>query len=198
MRWLQPFCKLFANRFLKPLGKNQLHANSQFCQMSREILTFATENLKRNEMKKILLMICALVLTMSAQAKTKVIDRPAYLSNTALYELKPMKVELTKKATIVHFHVVNAKWGGWNVAEARLVCNGDTLAFKSGRVITHDGDKVLAEEPFELGKNIEKNIQRDSLIMTFEPLPKGAETFDYLGKDGRRRGREIKGIKVSE
>ena len=149
-------------------------------------------------MKKILLMICALVLMMSAQAKTKVIDRPAYLSNTALYELKPMKVELTKKATIVHFHVVNAKWGGWNVAEARLVCNGDTLAFKSGRVITHDGDKVLAEEPFELGKNIEKNIQRDSLIMTFEPLPKGAETFDYLGKDGRRRGREIKGIKVSE
>ena len=128
--------------------------------MSREILTFATENLKRNEMKKILLMICALVLMMSAQAKTKVIDRPAYLSNTALYELKPMKVELTMKATIVHFHVVNAKWGGWNVAEARLVCNGDTLAFKSGRVITHDGDKVLAEEPFELGKNIDKNIQR--------------------------------------
>lgn len=166
--------------------------------MSREILTFATENLKRNEMKKILLMMCALVLTMSAQAKTKVIDRPAYLSNTALYELKPMKVELTKKATIVHFHVVNAKWGGWNVAEARLVCNGDTLAFKSGRVITHDGDKVLAEEPFELGKDVDKNIQRDSLIMTFEPLPKGAETFDYLGKDGRRRGREIKGIKVSE
>ena len=90
-------------------------------------------------MKRILLIICALVLVMSAQAKTKVIDRPAYLSNTAMFELKPMKVELTKKATIVHFHVVNAKWGGWNVAEARLVCNGDTLAFKSGRVITHDG-----------------------------------------------------------
>ena len=149
--------------------------------MSGEIRNFATENLNRIlKMKKILMMTCALVLAVSAQAKSKVIDRPAYLSNTAMYELKPMKVELTKKATIVHFHVVNAKWGGWNVAEARLVCNGDTLAFKSGRVITHDGAKVLAEEPFELGKNVDKNIQRDSLIMTFEPLPKGAEAFDYL------------------
>ena len=67
--------------------------------------------------RKVLSAICLLVLTMSAQAKNKVIDRPAYLSNTAMFELKPMKVELTKKATIVHFHVVNAKWGGWNVAE---------------------------------------------------------------------------------
>lgn len=148
-------------------------------------------------MKKILIMMCALVLTMSAQAKTKVIDRPAYVSNTAMFELKPMKVEVTKKTTVVHFHVVNAKWGGWGVVEARLVCNGDTLAFKSGRVITHDGAKVLAEEPFELGKDVDKNIQRDSLIMTFEPLPKGAETFDYLGKSGRRE-REIKGIRLSE
>jgi len=36
-------------------------------------------------MKKILLMICALVLAVSAQAKSKVIDRPAYVSNTAMY-----------------------------------------------------------------------------------------------------------------
>lgn len=148
-------------------------------------------------MRKILMMVCGLVLTASASAKTKVIDRPAYVSSTAMYELKPMKVELTKKATIVHFHVVNAKWGGWGVAEARLVCNGDTLEFKNGRVITHDGTRVLAVEPFELGKDVEKNVQRDSLIMTFEPLPKGAETFDYLGKNGQRE-REIKGIRISE
>lgn len=147
--------------------------------------------------RNVLSATCLLMLTMSAQAKSKVVDRPAYVSSTAMYELKPMKVELTKKATIVHFHVVNAKWGGWSVAEAQLVCNGDTLAFKSGRVITHDGGKVLAEEPFELGRDIDKNIQRDSLIMTFEPLPKGAERFDYIGKSGRRK-REIKGIRLSE
>ncbi|MCR5643243.1 MAG: TlpA family protein disulfide reductase [Prevotella sp.] len=147
--------------------------------------------------RNVLSATCLLMLTMSAQAKSKVVDRPAYVSSTAMYELKPMKVELTKKATIVHFHVVNAKWGGWSVAEAQLVCNGDTLAFKSGRVITHDGAKVLAEEPFELGRDIDKNIQRDSLIMTFEPLPKGAERFDYIGKSGRRK-REIKGIRLSE
>ncbi len=147
--------------------------------------------------RNVLSATCLLMLTMSAQAKSKVVDRPAYVSSTAMYELKPMKVELTKKATIVHFHVVNAKWGGWSVAEAQLVCNGDTLDFKSGRVITHDGGKVLAEEPFELGRDIDKNIQRDSLIMTFEPLPKGAERFDYIGKSGRRK-REIKGIRLSE
>ena len=147
--------------------------------------------------RNVLSATCLLMLTMSAQAKSKVVDRPAYVSSTAMYELKPMKVELTKKATIVHFHVVNAKWGGWSVAEAQLVCNSDTLDFKSGRVITHDGGKVLAEEPFELGRDIDKNIQRDSLIMTFEPLPKGAERFDYIGKSGRRK-REIKGIRLSE
>ncbi len=101
------------------------------------------------------MIVCALMLTMSAHTKNKVINRPPYVSNTAKFELRPMKVEVTTKATIVHFHVVNAKWGGWGVADARLVCKGDTLAFKSGRVITHDGTKVLAEEPFELGKNVD-------------------------------------------
>jgi hypothetical protein len=65
--------------------------------MSGEIRNFATENLNRIlKMKKILMMTCALVLAVSAQAKSKVIDRPAYLSNTAMYELKPMKVELSR------------------------------------------------------------------------------------------------------
>ena len=75
--------------------------------------------------------------------------------------------------------------------------DGDTLAFKSGRVITHDGAKVLAEEPFLLGKDFDKNVQRDSLILSFEPMPKGVRSFDYLGKSGRRT-REIKGIRLDE
>ena len=148
-------------------------------------------------MRKTFAATCALLLAMSAQAKDKVIDRPAYVSSTAMYELNPLKVELTKNATIVHFHVVNAKWGGWSVAEARLVAGGDTLAFKSGRVITHDGAKVLAEEPFELGRDFDKNVLRDSLILSFEPVPKGARSFDYVGKSGRRT-REIKGIRLDE
>lgn len=143
-------------------------------------------------MKKILLLF-AVFLAVSAQAKDKVIDHPAYVINTAMYELRPTMVEYSKKVTTVHFYVVNAKWSGWNVGEPRLVAKGDTLAFKSGRLITHDGAQVLAEEPFEPGKDYDKNVQRDSLVMTFEPLPKGTMAFDCLVKNGRRN-RKITGI----
>ena len=43
-------------------------------------------------MRKTFAATCALLLAMSAQAKDKVIDRPAYVSSTAMYELNPMKV----------------------------------------------------------------------------------------------------------
>ena len=147
-------------------------------------------------MKKILFLF-ALLLTVSAQAKDKVINQPAFVSNTAMWELRPLKIELTKKATIVHFYVVNAKWGEWRLVKAQLVAGGDTLAFKSGRIITHDGTQVLTEEPFELGKQYEKNVQRDSLILSFESLPKGTKTFDCLTNNGRRN-RNIKGIRCDD
>ncbi len=141
------------------------------------------------------LFLFALLLAASAMAQAKVIEHPAFVTNTAMYELKPLKVELSKKATIVHFHVVNAKWGGWSVAEAQLECNGQTYAYTSGRVITHDGLKVLTEEAFEMGKQYDKDVQRDSLILTFEPLPKEAKTFDCHVKNGRRN-RLITGIRL--
>ena len=131
--------------------------------------------------------ICALLLTMSAQAKDIVVDRPVCAAVGISYRLKVMKVELSKKATIVHLNVLNAKWGWgeWRYANPRLVCNGDTIAFKSGRLITHEGSKVINEEVFESGKKYDKNIQRDSLILTFAPLPKGAQTFDCIVEDGK-------------
>ena len=145
-------------------------------------------------MRKILFLF-AFLLAVSSEARVKVIDRPVFVTNTAMHELKPLKVEHSKKATIVHFNVVNAKWGGWSLAEAQLECNGQTYAYKSGRVITHDGVKVLAEEAFEMGKQYDKNVQRDSLILTFEPLPKDAKTFDCHVNNGRRN-RHITGIRL--
>ena len=137
--------------------------------------------------RKVLSAICLLVLTMSAQAKDIVVDKPVCAATGASYRLKVMKVELSKKATIVHLNVLNAKWGWgeWRYANPRLVCNGDTIAFKSGRLITHEGSKVINEEVFESGKKYDKNIQRDSLILTFAPLPKGAQTFDCIVEDGK-------------
>ena len=133
------------------------------------------------------MIMCALLLTMSAQAKDIVVDRPVCAAVGISYRLKVMKVELSKKATIVHLNVLNAKWGWgeWRYANPRLVYNGDTLAPKSGRLITHEGSKVINEEVFESGKVYEKNTKRDSLILTFAPLPKGAQTFDCLVEEGK-------------
>jgi len=144
---------------------------------------------------KIILTLFTLLLGISAQAQ--VIDQPAFVTNTAWFELRTTKVERTKDATIVHFYVVNAKRSKWSVAEARLECNGQTYAYKSGRVLTHDSVKVLAEEVFEMGKDYERDKQRDSLILSFEPLPKEAKTFDCYVKNGRNK-RQITGIRLDD
>ena len=132
-------------------------------------------------MKKILFLF-ALLLTVSAQAKDRVIDRPAFKSSNT-YSLQPVKVELTKKATIVHFRMSCAHWRDWSMDGARLESGGKTYAFQHGRIITHDGATVLADEAFEIGRKYTENAQQDSLILTFEPLPKEAKTFDYLESD---------------
>lgn len=76
----------------------------------------------KNKFMKNILMICALLLTMSAQAKDIVVDKPVCAAAGISYMLKVMKVELSKKATIVHLNVLNAKWGWgeWRYANPRL------------------------------------------------------------------------------
>lgn len=118
-----------------------------------------------------------------AQAKDKVIERPAYRSQTS-GDLRPVKVELTKKATIVHFRINCARGRDWSMTGAMLKSNGKTYAYQRGRILTHEGSKVLADDSFELGKEYAKNAQMDSVILYFDPLPKDAKTFDYLEGDG--------------
>ena len=148
-------------------------------------------------MKRILLMMCAWVLMLSAQAKYIVVDKPVCAATMASYRLKTMKVELSKKATIVHLKVLNSTWGwgDWSYANPRLVYDGDTLALKNGRLITHEGNKVINEEMFESDKVYEKNTKRDSLILTFAPLPNGAQTFDCLIDEGKWT-MKIQGIRL--
>ena len=134
-------------------------------------------------MKLLLEAILFAMTTMAVQAKDKVIERPAYRSQTS-GDLRPMKVELTKKATIVHFHMNCAHGRNWSMTGAQLKCNGNNYAFQQGRIITHDGTVVLADDSFELGKEYVKNMQQDSVILYFDSLPKNALTFDFLEGEG--------------
>lgn len=127
-----------------------------------------------------LLTIIMMLIVTPVQAKDKIIERPAFRAETSS-DLCPVKVELTKKATIVHFHV-NCRFRAWNMQGAYLECNGKTFAYQSGRIITHDGADVLSDEPFELMKEYD-NALSDSLILMFDPLPKDAKTFDFLEGD---------------
>jgi hypothetical protein len=123
-----------------------------------------------------LLTIIMMLIVTPVQAKDKIIERPAFRAETSS-DLCPVKVELTKKATIVHFHV-NCRFRAWNMQGAYLECDGKTYAYQSGRIITHDGADVLSDEPFELKKEYDNNLS-DSLILMFDPLPKDAKTFDF-------------------
>lgn len=106
--------------------------------------------------KTILTILMAFVMAFSMQAKDKVIDRPAFRSKSA-DSLYPVKVELTKTATIVHFHMNCAHGRSWSMTGAKLECDGKTYACQRGRILTHEGSKVLADDVFELGKEYEKN-----------------------------------------
>lgn len=69
--------------------------------------------------KKLITIILALVaVCCGVSAKNKVIDRPAFKS-TSTSSLYPVKVELTKTATIVHFHMNCAHWRDWSMDGAR-------------------------------------------------------------------------------
>lgn len=135
--------------------------------------------------RNILTVLLALVFSMSVatvQAKDKVFVRPAIKSMT-IADLLPTRVELTKKATIVHFKIYCAKHRNWDMVGARLESDGQTYACQQARIITHDGPKVLADEAFVFGKKYPMDARRDSVILYFDPLPKGATTFDYLEGD---------------
>ena len=126
-------------------------------------------------------MLCALLLTVSAQAKDKVLERPAFISTAS--DLCPIKVILSKKATIVHFRMDCAHQRAWSMTGARLECNGQTYAYQRGRILTHEGLDVQADEAFELGKTYGRDARQDLLVLYFDPLPKGAKTFDYVEGD---------------
>ena len=146
--------------------------------------TFVERNLKAtNKMKRIITALLA-VLCLAACVETgdKVIERPAFRSASSI-DIFPVKVELTKEATIVHFHIFCADWRTWDMTGARLEADGQTFACQQGRIITHEGQEVLADEAFEFGKDYEKDARKDSVILYFDPLPSGTKTFDYIEGD---------------
>ena len=121
-------------------------------------------------MKRIISALLAAI-CLAACTGNKVLDRPAFKSASSI-DIFPVKVELTKEATIVHFHIFCADWRTWDMTGARLEADGQTFACQQGRIITHEGQEVLADEAFEFGKDYEKDARKDSVILYFEPLPR--------------------------
>lgn len=144
-------------------------------------------------MKKILFAMFVFVLSLSALAKDIVVERPAF--RTTSNSLCPVKVELKKKETILHFQMACAHRRDWSMDGARLECCGQKIAFKTGHIITHDSGQVLADDVFELGRRYTRNAQQDSLILTFEALPKDVKVFDYIEGDAEGAWK-IRGIRL--
>ena len=92
--------------------------------------------MKKNSLLTLLVAVC-----LAACTGEKVLERPAFKSATSP-DIFPMKVELTKEATIVHFHMNCAAWRTWDMTGARLEADGLTFAYQQGRIITHEGQEV--------------------------------------------------------
>lgn len=131
-------------------------------------------------MKRIQLLTLLAALCLAAcTERDRVIDRPAFKSMSDL-DIQPVRVELTREATVVHFHIRCADWRNWSMTGARLEADGQTFACLQGRILTREGDKTVADEVFEFGKEYEKDARRDSVILTFDPLPRRTKTFDFI------------------
>ena len=131
-------------------------------------------------MKRIQLLTLLAALCLAAcTERDRVIDRPAFKSMSDL-DIQPVRVELTGEATVVHFHIRCADWRNWSMTGARLEADGQTFACLQGRILTREGDKTVADEVFEFGKEYEKDARRDSVILTFDPLPRRTKTFDFI------------------
>ena len=136
-------------------------------------------------MKKNLL-LAVVLLAACTESGERIIERPAFRAGTSRY-IMPSRVELTKEATVVHFHIRYADWGNWSLGETRLEADGKTYACQRGRILTREGDKVLSDEAFEFEKEYEKDARRDSVILYFDPLPRKTRTFDFIEGDDLSR-----------
>ena len=77
---------------------------------------FVVGNLKAtNKMKRIIITFALALFVVAGQAKDKVIERPAFKQTNSLGVI-PVKVQLTKDATIVHFRIRYATWRAWSLA----------------------------------------------------------------------------------
>jgi len=152
-------------------------------------------------MKKMLLLF-ALLLTLSAMAQNRVILNPDYDKPEGVGYLEPKRVELTDTATVFHMSV-NCGYVPYVFKDVWLKADGKKYAFRGGRRIStfgqgkpayekdetiyfrnSKGDTTLVlhipkEEPLVELKKYEHTSIVDSLVMWFDPLPADATVFDF-------------------
>lgn len=153
-------------------------------------------------MKKTLLFMSALMLTLGAQAQHRVILNPDYDKPEGVPHLEPKRVELTDTATVVHISV-NSNFSWYALGEVWLKAGDKKYALRGGRRISTFGQGKAAyekdetipfrnskgdtvqishvpkEEPFVEWKKYEHTSVADSLVLSFEPLPADATSFDF-------------------
>ncbi len=146
--------------------------------------------MKQNITSALLALLC-----LAACTDERVIDRPAFKAASGT-ELLPVKVEQNREATTLHFHIRCADWRNWKMTGARLEAGGQSFACLQGRILTREGAEVIADEPFEFGKEYERDARRDSVILTFEPLPRGTKAFDFIEENAQSGPWTFRGIRL--
>lgn len=147
--------------------------------------------------KTIYLAICLLA-ALSAQAREKVIDTPYWLYAQGM---NLQYVTLSDTATMLSFHMYHPE--GWNLSSGcHLMAGGKTLKARSARryFMTKKGP-VAAPFTFDnTGKYSNEDLAKnpypsDSLVVSFEPLPRGTQAFDFE-EDNNPKGWKMWGIRT--
>jgi hypothetical protein len=149
-------------------------------------------------MRKLIFFLMCIFTVLTSSAKVKQINTP-YWQRTQNMDLRSLT--LSDTATVLSFKIVHPD--GWNLSSGcRLIAEGKTLKARGARRyrMTKNGavpaefsfDKLVKDSDEELAKN---PYPVDSLVVCFEPLPRGTQTFDFSENDDPN-GWKIYGIRT--
>lgn len=130
-------------------------------------------------------------IVMLAQGRSKS-PRKLYYAYSSTPDFVFRHLVQTDTATLLYVKVNMPHWWKWSInGKLHLVANGQKLPYRGGVFLVKKG-KQVEEQPFMVNEKnslIREKVgdemvySHDSLLLRFDPLPKGVKTFDFFESD---------------
>lgn len=136
-----------------------------------------------------LLFLLGMIVFVQGRSKT---PRKLYCAYSSTSDIVFRHLVQTDTATLLYVKANVAHWREWTMnGKLHLIVNGQKLSYRGGMFLVKKGEHI-EEQPFMVDEEnplIRERVgdemvyPRDSLLLCFDPLPKGAKTLDFIESD---------------